>query len=379
MEDDKENIVCCLLAKNLGVKNTIMRIRNPEYKDTMQYIKNDLGLSLAINPELLTAQEIASALNFSSGVKATYLSKGKVEMIEFKIKNDSILVGLTIKDLMSKLKKKVIVVAVERNSNVYVPNGDFTLEFGDKLIITSKPQNISSFFNYIGNINHKAKNVMIVGGSRVSYYLASFLCDIGTNVKIIEVDKAKCQMLAEKLPNALIINGDGSDKNLLIEEGIDDVDAFVAATGIDEENIIFSLFANSLNVPKVITKINHLNFEDIVESVGIETIVTPHVVAANQVLRYIRAKENSKGGSMESLVRLMDNRLEIMEFKIHMDFKALDKKLKDIKFKDGIIITCINRHGNIIFPTGDDVIKANDSIIISTTKSNIKGLNDILG
>ena len=379
MEDDKENIVCCLLAKNLGVKNTIMRVRNPEYKDTVEYIKNDLGLSLMINPELLTAREIANTLNFSSGIKGSYFSKGKVEMVEFKIKENSILVGLSIKELISKIKKKIIVVAVERNEQVYIPNGDFEFEIGDKVIITSKTQNINNFFKHIGIITSKTKDVMIIGGSKVSYYLANFLGEIGIDSKLIELDENKCKLLAEKLPKTLIINGDGSDKSLLLEEGIENVDAVVAATGIDEENIIFSLFANSMNVPKVITKVNHLTFENIMENVGIETIITPHIVASNQILRYIRAKENSKGGSMETLIRLMENKLEIMEFIISDDFKAIGKPLKNINFKKDIIIVCINRNGNIIFPTGDDVIKVKDSIIISTTKSSIKGLNDILG
>lgn len=379
MEDDKENIVCCLLAKNLGAKNTIMRVRNPEYKDTMQYIKNDLGLSLAINPELLTAREIANTLNFSSGIKGSYFSKGKVEMVEFKIKENSILIDVSIKELISKLKKKIIVVAVERKGNVYIPNGDFKFELGDRLIITSKTQNINHFFKYMGNVSNKTKDVMIIGGSKVSYYLANFLGEVGIDVKLVEVDENKCKFLAEKLPKTLIINGDGSDKSLLIEEGIESIDAFVASTGIDEENIIFSLFANSMNVPKVITKVNHLTFENIMENVGVETIITPHIVASNQILRYIRAKENSKGGSMETLIRLIDNKLEIMEFIISDDFKAIGKPLKDINFKKDVIIVCINRNGNIIFPSGEDTIKVNDNIIISTTKSSIKGLNDILG
>lgn len=378
MKSDEDNIVCCLLAKNLGVESTIMRIRNPEYYQSMQYIQNDLGLSMTINPELLTAREMANTLRFSSSVKANYFSKGKIEMIEFKIKNDSKLIGLSIRDLISKIKKEIIVFAVERNGNVYIPNGDFEFQLGDKLIITSKPQNIANFFKQVGTATQKTKSIMIVGGSKVSYYLAKFLCEMGMGVKLIEIDKEKCNILSEQLPKSLIINGDGSDKHLLLEEGIEEVDAFVSATGIDEENVIFSLFANSLNIPKVITKINHLTFGEIIESVGIESIMTPHVVASNQVLRYIRARENSKGGSMESLIRLMDSKLEIMEFIIDSDFKAVNKKIKDIKFKDNVIVVCINRKRNIIFPTGEDMINVGDNIIIATTKFSIKGLNDIL-
>ena len=357
MKNDEDNIVCCLLAKNLGVKNTIMRIRNPEYKDSMHYIKNDLGLSMTINPELLTAKEIANTLNFPSGIKINYFFKGKIEMLEFKIKENSNIIRLSVKDLISKIKKKIIIVAVERNDKVFVPNGEFVFELGDKLIITSKLQNINNFFKFMGNVTFKTKDVMIIGGSKMSYYLAYFLENMGINSKIIEMDKNKCEILSEKLSKTLIINGDGSDKNLLLEEGIEEMDAFVSATGIDEENIIYSLFANSLNIPKVITKINHLTFNDIVESVGIENVQTPHIIASNQVLKYIRAMENSRGGNMESLVRIMDDKLEMMEFVINDEFKYINKCLKDIHFKEGIIVVCINRKGNVIFPTGEDVLK----------------------
>lgn len=378
MKNDEDNIVCCLLAKNLGVKSTIMRIRNPEYYKTMQYIQNDLGLSMAINPELLTAREIANDLRLPSSIKTNYFSKGKIEMIEFKIKDDSKLIGLSVQELIKKIKSEIIIFAVERNNEVYIPNGDFIFELGDKLVITSTHQNISNFIKKVGNISQKAKNVMIVGGSKVSYYLSMLLCNMNVGVKLIELDKEKCVTLSENIPKALIINGDGSDKQLLLEEGIEDVDAFISATGIDEENIIFSMYANSIKVPKVVTKINHLTFGELIEDIGIESVLTPHVVASNQVLRYIRAKENSKGGSMETLIKILNNKLEIMEFIVDKDFKANGKQLKDIKFKNNVIIVCIKRNKNIIFPTGEDIINTNDNIIVATTKFNIKGLNDIL-
>lgn len=379
MKNDEDNIVCCLLAKNLGVKSTIMRIRNPEYSNSMQYIQNDLGLSITINPELLSAREIVNQLKFPLSVKSNYFSKGKIEMVEFKIKENSKLIGLSVKDLISKIKKEIIIFAVERENKVYIPKGDFVFELGDRLVITSKPQNISYFFKQIGNVKQKVNNIMIIGGSKLSYYLAKFLCDMKVNVKIIEIDKEKCNFLAHNIPKALIIHGDGADKQLLLEEGIEEVDALISATGIDEENIIFSIFANSLKIPKIITKINHLTFAEIVEDMGVESIITPHVIASNQVIKYIRARENSIGGNMETLIRLMNDRLEIMEFIVKDDFKAVGKKLKDIKFKNNAIVVCIKRNRNIIFPTGEDEIRSNDNIIIATTKLGIKGLNEIVG
>ena len=368
MKNDEDNILCSLLAKKLGAKYTISRVRNPEYMKSINYIKNELGLSMSINPELLTAKEISKELRFLENVKAYGLFKGKIELVEFKLKESSPLINVSIKDMKDKIRRNILVVAVERDNKVYVPNGEFIFNNNDKLIITSTPKEIMNFFKDIGSNYLKIKNVMIVGGSKVSYYLAKFLADINVKVKIIENDIEKCKMLSEKLEDSLIINGDGSDKQLLIEEGIEDVDSFIACTGMDEENVVFSMFANSINVPKVITKINHLNFGEVLENVGINSIVTPHVVASNHILRYIRSIENSKGGSMESLVRVMDSNIEIMEFKINGDFKKIGKQLKNIKFKDNLIVVSINRRGNIIFPTGDDIIDVNDGIVIATSK-----------
>ena len=379
MKNDEDNILCCILGKKLGAKNTIARVRNPEYAKSMNYIKDDLGLSMTINPELLTAREIANTIRFPESIKPSYLSKGKIELIEFKIKNDSPLVNLSIKDLRTKFKSEVLVVAIERNGYVYIPNGSFVFCENDKVVITSKVDQVTNFLKEIGNSYLKIKDVMIIGGSKVSYYLTKFLTEINVKVKIIEAVHEKCKFLSSALPKALIINGDGSDKHLLIEEGIENVDAFVSATGIDEENVVYSMFANTLDIPKVITKINHLNFGEMLESVGLESLFTPHVIASNQILRYIRSKSNSKGGSMESLVRLIDDKVEIAEFIINKDFKYIGKPLKNINFRDNLIIVCINRKGNIIFPTGNDYIDANDKIVIATTKHGVKGLNDILG
>lgn len=379
MKNDEDNILCCLLAKQIGAKNTIARVRNPEYAKSINYIKDNLGLSLSINPELLTAKEIAGTLRFSENLKVNYLSRGKVELIEFKVKNAVPLAGLSLKELNKKFDNEILIVAVERKNEVYIPNGEFTLEQGDKIVITSKPKNIANFFKHIGNESLKRKNVMIVGGSKVSYYLAKFLSEENMKVKLIELDDQKCESLSESLPKTLVVNGDGSDKHFLLEAGIEDMDVFVSATGMDEENVIFSMFANALHIPKVITKINHLNFSEILENIGIESVLTPHIIASNHILRYIRSKEASKGGSMESLIRLIDNKIEIVEFIINKDFKKIGKMLKEIKFKDNVIVISIHRKGNIIFPTGDDTIENGDGIIIATTKTGIKNCNDILG
>lgn len=379
MEKDEDNILCCLLAKKMGTKNTIARVRNPEYSKSINYIKDNLGLSMAINPELLTAKEIAGMLRFPSTIKPYYLAKGKLELLEFKIKENSFLIGSFVKELRKKINNEILIVAVERESEVYIPNGSFVFQEGDKVIITAKSKNITNFFKQIGMDYLKIKKTMIIGGSKVSYYLAKFLSELNLKVKLVEMDPKKCELLSEQLPKTLVLNGDGSDRHFLLEAGIETMDALVAATGIDEENVVFSMFANSLQIPKVITKINRLDFREILEKVGVESILTPHVIATDHILRYIRAKENSKGGSMEFLIRLIEDQVEIMEFVINKEFKKIGKTLKEIKFKEDLLIVCINRKGNLIFPTGEDTIEVEDDIIIATTKSGIKGFNDILG
>jgi len=378
MENDEDNILSCLFAKNLGAKNTIARVRNPEYIKSIHYMKNNLGINMIINPELLTAKKIESTLKYSGNINSNYLAKGKVELLEFKLKSDSPLINISLKEVRNKLKANVLVVAVERNEKVIVPNGDFIFLENDNIIVTAKHNEITLMLKEMHTDYLKVKNVMIVGGSKIAYYLAKNLIEDKVKVKIVESDFEKCKKLDEILDKALIINGDGSDKNLLIEEGIENIDAFVATTGIDEENVVYSMFANSINVPKVITKINHLNFSEVLENVGIDNIITPHVVASNHILRYIRSKENSIGGNMETLLRFMDEELEIMEFKVNSSFKMCNKKLKNIKFKKNLIVVCIKRKNEIVFPTGDDILEVDDNIIVSTTNHNIRGLNDIL-
>lgn len=378
MKNDEDNILCSILSKNLGAKNTIARVRNPEYLKSINYIRDNLGISMAINPELLTAREISSTLKFSDNIKSTLLSKGKVELIEFKLRENSPIINISLKNLKDVIKSNIIVVAIERNNKVIVPNGNFEFKNNDKILITSTPKDINLFFKEIKKEYLKIKDVMIIGGSKISYYLTKFLVLDNIKVKIVDNDINKCNELSEKLDKALIINGDASDKTLLIEEGIENTDAFISTTGIDEENVLYSMFANSIGVPKVITKINHLNFSEILDNIGIENIFTPHVIATNHILRYIRAKENSLGGAMETLVRSMNDELEIMEFKVNNDFECIGRTLKKIKFKNNVIIVSIIRKNNIIFPTGDDIIEVNDKIIIATTNKGIKGLNNIL-
>ena len=377
MKNDEDNLLCSLLSKKLGCKSTICRVTTPEYLNNIEYLKDDLGLSMVINPDLLTAREIENSLIYHDNIKVSYLSKGKVQLIEYKINKDSILNGMYLKDLNSKIKTKILIIGIDRNGEYFVPNGDITLNQDDKILITALRKDINKFLNEIKENTLKINNIMLIGGSKVSYYLAKSLSESNKSVKIIESDIEKCNKLALNLDKALIINGDGSDEALLIEEGIENTDALITLTGIDEENVVFSMLANTFNIKKVITKINHINFVDFLSSVGINSIVTPHIIASNQILRYVRASYNSRGGNMETLIKF--NNIEIIEFRINDKFKKINKPLKKINFIDNLVICCINRNGKIIFPKGDDKIEINDLVVLATTKKGIKGFNDILG
>lgn len=378
MKSDSENIMCSLLGKKLGAKHTIARIRTPEYSNSINIIKDTLGLSMTINPELSVASQIAQALNIPSASDATSFFKGKMDVISLRIKESSKLEEMTIKELSKKLRNKIIVCAIERNDEVIIPTGDTKLMIGDKIHITGKRKDINSFLKYTKLISEKTKKVIIAGGSNIAMYLTKMLIDMGMSVKIIENDEKKCKMLSENLQDALIIQGDISDQNVLYEEGIKNCDAFVSLTNMDEENIIYSMFASSLSVPKVITKINHMNLDGIIKKANIDTVVATHKVAADQVVQYIRAVENSGSSPCEAVYKFNNNIFEIIEFKVKENFNALNVKIKDLNLMDNCLVCAIQRGKNIIYPSGEDEIKIKDSVLIIAKYGTLRQLNDLV-
>lgn len=378
MKSDSENIMCSLIGKKLGAKHTIARIRTPEYSNSINIIKDVLGLSMTINPEALAAAQIAQALSIPSALDATSFFKGRMEVISLRLKENSKLDGMSIEELSKKIKNKIIVCAIERADNVIIPSGDTKLLVGDKIHITGKRKDINSLLKYAKLISEKTKKVMIAGGSSITIYLSKILVDMGMHVKIIENDEQKCKSLSEKVEKALIIQGDISNQSILYEEGIKNCDAFVALTNLDEENIVYSMFASSLSVPKVITKINHINLDGIVKKANIDTVIASHKIAANQVVQYIRAVENSGSSSCEAIYKFDDNIFEAIEFKVKDDFKALNKKIKDINIKDNLLICAIQRGKNIIYPNGEDEIKLKDNILIIAKDGTLRELNDLV-
>lgn len=378
MAKDEQNVMCCLLGKKLGAKHTIARIRTPEYSNSLNIIKEDIGLSMTINPDLLTARHIAGVLSIPSAIDATTFFKGRLQLISLKVNDECKLSGLTINDLSKKISENLIICSIDRNGETIIPRGSTKIHVGDILHITGKRKDIQKLLKYAKLLSDKTKRVMIIGGSSTALYLAELLDDMNIKTIIIEQDEKRCHELSEQLSNTLIIHGDATDENILYEEGIKSMDGFVSLNSIDEENIVLSLFAKINNVHKVITKINHINLDGVIENMNLDSIITPHKIATNQIVTYVRAMQNSESSSCESIYRFGDKNFEILEFFVKNDFKVLNRKLKNINFKENIIIVAILRGKNIIFPGGNDDIHEKDTIIVSHNGSVIKDINDIL-
>ncbi len=379
MEKDEHNIICAMIANKLGVKHTIARIRSIEYSTSVNLLKSDLGLSMRINPEQLTAASIARALSIPSALEATSFLRGKLQVISLKVKGKSVLDNLKVHNLSKKYNLSVIVCAIQRDGETIIPSGKERIKSGDIISVAGSIKYISEFLNFANLISEKTKNVIIAGGSSTSIYLAQSLIDMKMKVKIIEIDEEKCRELSEKLPGALIINADVSDQNILYEEGIESADAFISLTNIDEENIVYSMFASMKKVPKIITKINHIDLEGITDKANIDTVITPHRIAANHVVKFVRAMQNSKKSSCEAIYKLGDDIFEMQEFFVKNDFKGKNKKIKDMNIKENILIVAIQRGKNIIMPSGEETIKLNDTIVLIDGNDSIKNINDILG
>lgn len=375
---DELNLLCCMVANKIGARHTIARVRNPDYADQLVMMKEEFGLSMAINPELAAATEIARMLRFPSALKLDSFARGMVELVEIKVKEDSPLLGQALFSLSSHLGIRILICAIKRGDEVYIPTGSFVLQQGDKITLTANPAQLDSLFRKLGIYRHKIHRVMVVGGGRIAYYLAKQLLKLGMSVKIIEKDAARCEQLSEALPKAQVILGDGSDRELLEEEDIDNMDALVAVTGMDEENIIISMYAGTLKLPKVVTKINRMSFQEILDSAGIESVISPKGITVNQIVRYVRAMQNSQGSNVETLHRIVGGRVEALEFSAGYCPGLTGIPLKDLRTRKNLLIACIIRGRQTIYPGGNDAIEEGDSVVVVTTEHQLKDLRDIL-
>jgi len=378
---DELNILTCLVAKKLGVNHTIARIRNPEYEKQLRFMREELGLSMAINPEKAAAREIARVLRFPAAMKVESFSKGRLELIEYRLPENSALDGMKLLDLYKNIRVRVLICAVDRKGETIIPSGDFVLCAGDKIYLTAAPEQLAQFFRHLGVFRSRASTVMIVGASKICYYLASSLLKMGMSVKIIDQNEQRCVDLSERIPKALVIVGDGTDTELLQEEGIEQTDAFVAITGIDEANILMAMSAarQSGDNCKVIAKINRKSLVDLVAAESmIDSVVSAATVTTELIVQYVRAMESASGAKIKTLHRLVEGAVEALEFEVPADAPFLNIPLKDLKLKSGILLAgIVRRNGQIVIPSGNDMLQAQDDVIVVTTGT-LQDIYDIM-
>lgn len=375
---DELNLLCCLIAKKLGAKHTIARVRNPRYVEELDLIKDDLGLSMTINPEDNCAAEMARVLRFPNALEIDTFAGGQVEILKFHIPEDSPLNGMTLMEL-GKFKAKVLICAVERGEQeVHIPSGSFRLQAKDKISIVASPTEALRFFRQIGVSRTKVRQVMLIGGGRIGFYLARQLTASGIDVKILESDYATCKELSEQLPEVTVIHGDGTDQRLLREEGLDHMDAVVSLTGIDEENMIISLYAARTTKAKVITKINRDTYGSIMDQLDLGSVFFPRRICADNVVRYVRAMQDSDAyASMETLCKIASGKAEALEFRVTREADFCGVPLQELSLRDNLLIGCITRGRKLITPRGSDTIEVGDNVIVVTTHSGITDLDDI--
>lgn len=375
---DELNLLCCLIAKKVSNCHTIARVRNPVYNKEVHFIQKMMGISMIINPEFAAATEMSRLLRFPSAIKLDTFSKGRVELLKFKLLPEFHLGGMTIAQIMEKLRCDILVCGVEREEKVYIPSGNFVLKDQDRISIIASPENSSKFFSKVGIHTQQVKSALIIGGGTLSYYLAASLLRMRIKVSIIEINEERCEELSELLPEANIVCGDATDKKLLLEEGLVNAEAFVTLTNFDEENILLSLFAKKVSSAKLITKVNRISFDDIVEGLDLGSVIYPRYITADYILRYVRAMGNSLGSNVETLYHILDGQAEALEFAVKETPNVTGVPLSQLDLKDNLLIACINRSRQIMIPRGQDTIQPGDTVIVVTTIKGLKDLKDVL-
>lgn len=374
---DEMNLLICLIAKKVGARHTIARVRNPQYRRETDMIKDDLGLSMSINPELICATEIARVLRTPSAIKVDTFAKGRVEILKLQIGENSPLNGIRLME-MGKFRARILVCAVERGKEAYIPNGGFRLEAGDRISVVTAPKEAAAFLKRTGVQKSPVKEVMIIGGGRIGYYLARQMVDFGANVKVIDRDPAVCAALAAALPEAEIICGDGTDYQLLSQEDVEDMDAVITLTGFDEQNILISLYLREITKAKVITKVSRTSYKSVTDKLGIDSVFSPRHTAAEVVSRYVRAMANSKGSNVETLYKIIGDKVEALEFRVKPGSRVCGVPLTDLPTRPGVLIGSITRGTRVIIPQGQDMIQAGDSVVVVTSIAGLNDLDDIL-
>lgn len=374
---DELNVFACLVAKKIGVKNTIARVRNPDYRNQIIEMKDDLGIAMIVNPEREMANEIFNIIDLPSVAQIEHFARGKVSLVEIVAEKGCSLIGETLISLSKKINTKVLICAVQRGDEVIIPYGDFKIQQGDKIHFTSDAKMLGNFLSEANLVKSPLKNIMIVGGGRIGYYLADSLSQKKYSVKLLETDAKKAEELAELLPRVTVACGNGTQHDVLVEEGIEAMDAFVALTDIDEENMIVSMFANKKKVKKSITQIKSDDLYGLLDELGINNNVSPKHIVAGRIISYIRALANTVGSNVLTMYQLVNDQVEALEFLARRQESFYNKPLKDLKIKKNCLIACIIRKNNIIIPDGNSQIQMGDNVVVVTTHKNFDDLNDV--
>lgn len=377
-DSDELNLLCCTVARRVGHCSAIARVRTPDYSREVSYLREKLGLAMIINPELEAAKEVARILYLPTALEVNTFAHGQAELIKLIVPENNILDGIAISELSKTIPLNFLICAIERNGEVHIPSGNFVLLKGDLVSFVASRKDTREFLEKIGFKTNHVKNTMIIGGGKAAYYLAKQLINMGISVKIIEKDKERCEELSISLPKAIIINGDGTDEELLNEEGLQYTESFVPLTGIDEENILLTLHAKSISKAKVITKINRITFKDVISKLDLGSVVYPRYITSEAIIAYVRAKKNSMNSNIETLYHMFDSRVEAIEFLVDKTSSITDTPIMDLSLKDNLLISFINRNGSIIIPSGNDCIKTGDTVMIVTTHSGFNDIQDIL-
>ena len=378
---DETNILACLVAKKLGTPHTIARIRNPEYEKQLHFMREELGLSMVVNPEKATAREIARVLRFPSAIKREQFCRQRFELVEYRVNEGNPLEGLQLSDLYRNIRVKILICAVARGQQTIIPTGATVLQKGDKIYLTASARELESFFRKLNIFKARVNNIMIVGASRIAYYLVKELQDIQKRMTVIDSNAARCQAMSEKFPGVLVIHGDGADSELLSEERISEMDAFVPLTGLDETNIILAMYASQFPNCKVVAKINRPSFADLANQKGlVDSVVSTAAVTSETIARYVRAMQNSfDSDNIKTLHRLVGGRVEALEFNVGPGLPFIGVPLKDLNLREGLLVAGIVRqNGAPVIPSGADALQEGDDVVIVTTDTTLHALRDIV-
>ncbi len=375
---DELNIVCCLIAKKLGARHTVARIRSPEYFREANLLKREVGLNMIINPEYAAAQEISRLLRVPSAFSVETFARGLVELIGFPILESDGLAGLSLFEYNKRRSNGVLMCAVIRGGEVYVPNGRFVPQVGDKAYVIGSQREIARFFHTLGRDGNRIRAITVLGGSKIATYLTWAVEKVGMKVRIVEQDPVKCLSLSEKLPDSMILQGDGTDSAVIDAEGLLDTDAFIALTNRDEENLLMAMTAQRHGVKKVIAKMSRPNYIEMMRESGVDSIISPKDITANQISAYVRAMARSEGSAVENLYKPLGGAIEAVEFTATATTRFLDTPLKDLRLKPGMLVAAIAREGKIIIPDGSTSIRAGDKVIVMAKSIFLQDLDEIL-